>query len=266
MANQKQLTREVIIQTLTIALEPLDYIHAFWEGGAVAYNRIDDWSDIDLYLIADNERINETFLAVESTLKSLSPIKQKYEVPQSPWPGVSQAFYKLEDANDYLAIDLAIMTPDSPEKFLTPQIHGKAFFYFNKNNMVKLPRLDEKAFTKKLQARLENLEARFNMFNNFVQKEINRGNFLEAMGHYIGFTLGTLVEVLRIKYYPTHYEFKLRYIHYELPPKVIRKLENLYFVADSNELQEKYSESSSWFKKLMAEIDMDEMGRLVKTA
>jgi len=254
MTNEKRLTRDKIVQTLIEALKPLGYVHAFYEGGAVAFNRIDEWSDIDLYLVVDDEKVDETFLAVEKALKSLSPIKQKYKTPQLPWPSVLQAFYRLDNASEYLIIDLAVLKLSSPEKFLEPEIHGDVVFYFNKSDKISCPRLDKDAFFKKMHERLETLQARFDMFNNFVQKEINRGNYLEAIDLYHVLTLGTLVEALRIKHNPLHYDFKMRYIHYELPSEITEKLEHLYFVRDSEDLQEKYNEAIKWFHKIMLEV------------
>ncbi len=86
------LSRDEIVTALLNKLKPLHYVHAFWEGGAIAYERSDEYSDIDAYLLVDAEKVQETFDAVEKTLKALSPIKQKYPVLQNPWPGVSQAF------------------------------------------------------------------------------------------------------------------------------------------------------------------------------
>jgi hypothetical protein len=261
--NERELTRSVIIQTLVYALEPLDYVYALYEGGAAAFNRVDEWSDIDLYLIVDDEKVNEAFLAVEKALRSLAPIKQKLDVPQTGWPGVSQAFYRLENTSEYLIIDFAILKLDSPETFLEPHVHGNPIFYFNKSGKVKPPRLDKEALLKKLRERLIRLQARFDMFNNFVQKEINRGNYLEAIDLYHGLTLATLVEALRIKYNPVHYNFKMQYIHYELPSEMIEKLEPLYFVKDEQDLQEKYREAIKWFRRTMLEIDQKEIERLI---
>lgn len=230
--TEKRLTRDKIIRALIEALKPLNYTHALWEGGAVAFNRIDEWSDIDLYLLVDDDKVEKAFLAVEDVLKSLSPVKQKYDVPQTPWPGVSQAFYRLEKTSEYLLIDLAVLKLSSTERFLEPEIHGYAVFHFNKDDKVKLPRLDKDAFVKKLNARMDRLKARFGMFNCFVQKEINRDNAIEALDLYYAITLATLVEVLRMKHSPIHYDFKTRYIYHELPPQVVRKLQELYFVKD----------------------------------
>jgi len=266
MTNLEKLTRNLIIQTLVDVLKPLDYVHAFWEGGAAAFDRIDEWSDIDLYLVVDDTKVDETFLAVEKTLKSLSPIKQKYEVSHPPRSGLFQAFYKLRDTNEYLVIDLAVLTLSSSDKFLEPEIHGSVVFYFNKSDKIKPPRLDKDALVKRLQERLEKLQVRFDMFNNFVQKEINRGNHLEAIDLYHALTLATLVEALRIRYNPVHYDFKMRYIHYELPSESIKKLKHLYFVKGEKDLQEKYREAVKWFKETMSEINQNEIEKLIRAS
>lgn len=254
MKKQKVITRDLIIKTLTDKLKSLSYVYAFWEGGAIAFNRIDQWSDIDLYAAVDDDKINETFRAMEKALKMLSPIKLKLEVPQLPWPGISQAFYKLENASEYLLIDFAVIKLSAPDKLLEPEIHGKVVFYFNKKNRIKIPKLDKEAFNKKLFERLERLKLRFEFFNNFVQKEINRGSYLEALDLYQNLTLGTLVEALRIKHNPFHYNFKMRYVHYELPLETIKKLVQLYFVKDEKDLQEKYCEASKWLNDVLSEI------------
>jgi hypothetical protein len=266
MTKERELTSNTITQALTETLKPLNYVHAFYEAGAIAFDRIDEWSDVDLYLVVDDDKVNQAFQDVEKTLQSLSPSKQKYDVPQTGWPGVFQAFYRLEKASEYLIIDLAILTISCPDKFLEPRIHGNAVFHFNKSDKVKLPLFDREAFAEKLRARRERMQARFDMFNNFVQKEINRGNSLEALDLYNGLTLATLVEALRINHNPFHYDFKMRYVHYELPPDTIKKLERLYFVKDLKDLQRKYREATKWFYEVMSTIDRREMEELVKTS
>ena len=247
------MTRDALIKTLIEALKPLDYVHAFYESGAIAFNRLDEWSDIDLYLVVDDEKVNDAFVAVETALRSVSPIKQKFSIPQLPWPGVSQAFYKLEQASEYLLIDLAVIKLTGPEKFLAPEIHGKAIFYFNKSDRVKAPSVGKEELSKTLQQRLSRLRDRFAMFNIFVQKEMNRGNYLEALVLYHSLTLGSVIDALRIKYSPFHHDFKTRYMQYELPKHVVERIEGLYFVKDGKDLRKKYREATEWFKAIAAE-------------
>ncbi|UCB59679.1 MAG: hypothetical protein JSW72_05980 [Candidatus Bathyarchaeota archaeon] len=264
MTHQKMLTRNVIIQSLVDALQPLGYVYAFWEGGAAAFNRIDDWSDIDLYVVVDSGKINETFSACERAFQKLSVIEQKYEVLHPRSSGLFQAFYRLKEAGEYLIIDLAILTPSSPEKFLEPEIHGEAVFYFSKSNVVQPQQLDRAAFIEQLQMRIEKLQSKFDMFSNFIQKELNRRNHLEAIDLYHNLVLGTLVEALRIKYNPYHSDFKMRYVHYELPPKIIDKLKRLYFVRDEEELREKNHVAVKWFNRLRSETIFKDPSRLIE--
>ena len=266
MSKEKALIREAVVQAVSKALRPLDYVHAFYEGGAAAFGRIDDWSDVDLYIIADEDRVDAIFQVCEDAFASLSGIRQKYDVPQTGWPSVYQAFYRLKNTSEYLIIDLAVLTPNSREKFLEPEIHGNAVFHLNRNNEIKLPHLDTRAFVEKLCARVQRLKERFSMFNVFVQKEINRGNTLEAVDLYHVVTLASLIEALRIKHNPLHYDFKLRYVHYELPEGVVKRLEPLSFVKDMKDLQEKYNEASKWFSETISEISRDEMKRRSRSA
>src|SRR5438309_5669227 len=106
--EQKQLNRDEILSTLQNACEPLDWVHAMWQGGAAAFNRVDEWSDIDLQLNVDDDRIEDAFELVEKTLATLSPVDLKYRIPEPTWHGFSQMFYRLRDASKYLLIDLSI--------------------------------------------------------------------------------------------------------------------------------------------------------------
>ncbi len=264
MTNSKELDRDAIVHALTSALEPLDYIYAFWEGGAIAFNRLDEWSDMDLYVAVDDDKVEETFQAAEKALKSLSPIKQKLDIPQTGWEGISQAFYLLENTSEYVLIDFCVLKLSSPDKLLAPEIHGNNVFYINKKDTIKPPKLDKEAFIKKLNERLDRLQARFAMFNNFVQKEINRHNFLEAIALYHNLTLASLTEVLRIKHHPLHYDFRMRYVHYELPQQTINQLKHLYFVEDEKDLQAKYMQATKRFHQTIREIDRKQIEKQIE--
>ncbi len=250
--KKTKVDRDAILKVLVEALRPLDYVNAFYEGGAIAFNRLDEWSDIDLYAVVDEGKVDDAFAAVEVALRMLSPIKLKYVPQQLPWPGVSQAFYRLEHASEYLLIDLAVIKKGSPEMFLEPQIHGSAVLYFNKSK-IKAPPLSKEMLEEKLQQKLGRLKERFALFNIFVQKEINRGNYLEALLLYHNITLGSVVDVLRIKCSPFHHDFKTRYVKYELPRGITRRLERLYFAKDSDELVKKYREATKWFNEIASE-------------
>jgi len=255
MGKKKRVSREDVVSALSDALSPLSYVHALWEGGAPGYGRLDEWSDIDAYILVDDGKVEQTFRTVERTLGSLSGIEQKYDIGPTSWPGVFQAFYRMENASKYLILDLAVLTTKSEETFLEPEVHGGATFRFNKRGRAKPKALDKDELEAKIQKRLERLKARFEMFGMFVQKEMNRRNWIEAADLYRLVVLDSLTEVLRMKHKPVHYDFKTRYIHYELPAGDAKRLKRLYFVSDEKDLLRKYGSASRWFKSTVAELE-----------
>lgn len=252
MRRRSLLTREQITAQLTTTLLPLRDVRAFWEGGAAAFGRVDRWSDLDLYILTSGRSATLLFSVVESSLRRLSGISKTYEV-SSGWEGVEQKFYRLERASPFLVVDLAILTKRSQEKFLTPEVHGKNIFYIDKDGIErKLPPLPHD-FERQIAARWRRLGERYEMFGNFVDKELRRGNDLEAMEEYRNIAIGTLVELLRIRYLPHHYNFRMRYVHYELPVKTLQRLERLTFVKDAADLANKNARASAWIRALLME-------------
>ena len=67
--NPAPLTRQEIITALVRGLEPLEFVNAMWEGGSAAFNRLDQWSDIDLQFDVADDKVEETFQAVQAVLE-----------------------------------------------------------------------------------------------------------------------------------------------------------------------------------------------------
>jgi hypothetical protein len=245
-----QINRDQILNALRNALEPQDYVLAMWEGGAAAFGRLDNWSDIDLMVAVRDEFVSATFKVIESTLAALSSIDLKYSPPQLPWPGISQTFYRLIDAGPYLLIDAAVLQESAPEKLLTPEIHARAVVYFDKTGIIQAPGIDWPLWQAQMQDRLDKLRVMFIMFQTLTLKELHRGNLLEALSFYQGYTLRPLVEALRIHYQPARYNFYTRYIYYDLPKDVVRRLEELFLLRDGSDLREKHAQAGAWFDQI----------------
>jgi len=260
MAKKARLSRTSIIRALTAELQPLRFVHAFWEAGAAAFDRIDEWSDIDLYIVVDDAAaVVETFLVVEKTLTALSPIRIKHEVSWPPTSGIYQKFYRLSATSEFLL--LAVMTLSAPDKFLVREIHVDAVFLFNKGDTVRVPPLDAEAFVRGLLERRRRLTERIELFGPFVPKEIHRGNWLEALDFYRGIVLQSLVEAISMHYVPFHHDFRMRYVYRELPSEVLRRLERLAFVKDPDEFAAKDEEALAWFREAIDAVDERQVRR-----
>lgn len=251
--DQQPIQPEQIARAVREALEPLAYVQAMWQAGAVAFHRLDRFSDLDLMIVVDDDRVEETFHVIEAALGTISPIARSFRTPQPTWHGHDQAFYMLEKASPYLLVDAAVMKLSSPNKFLQPEVHGEPRVYFDKCGVVAYPEFDWDAHTQMLDARVETLKALFELFQPFIIKELERGQRLEALAYYHGLTLRPLVELLRIRHAPARYNFQSRYIYYDLPRSAVDRLERLYFPRDPFELRQLHQEAGEWFRDLLSE-------------
>ncbi|WP_017316523.1 nucleotidyltransferase domain-containing protein [Mastigocladopsis repens] len=50
--------REKVLQTIITALQPQDFVLAFWQGGSAAHGYTDEWSDIDIEVIVEDNFVN----------------------------------------------------------------------------------------------------------------------------------------------------------------------------------------------------------------
>jgi hypothetical protein len=252
------LTREDILSALAVALKPIDEVYALWEAGAVAFNRIDQWSDIDLMVDVQDGFVANTWQVIEDVLQRLSSIELRYELPQPAWHGHTQVFYRLKDASPFLFVDAVVMQHSNPNKFLEVEQHGQPNVLFDKMGVTQPPLFDPQALHARLYKQLQGMKMTFELFQVETTKELNRGNTIEAISFYYASTLRPLVELLRIRYMqvPARHKFYTRYIQYDLPEEVVDRLEALFFVCDAIDLQDKHDQAGDWFRQVMRELEL----------
>lgn len=255
MAKKALLDRRALVGAITRALEPLPAAHALWEAGAASFDRIDRWSDIDLNVEADDDAAEAVFETVESALVALAPIEVRFRVPYPLDHNYQQAFYRLKGTSKFLLIDFAVFRHSPCDKFLEPEVHGPARFLFRKPSAAEIPHLDPATHVEQIRRRVERIKMRRTLFGPFVEKEIGRRNWIEAVSNYQRVVLDSLLEVLRMKHQPERFGFGFRYVHYELPPGVLRRLEPLYFVRDRRDLGLKCRTADRWLARALASID-----------
>ena len=261
--NAAGIERNKLIEGLVKTLKPLSYVYAVWEGGAVSWKRVDEWSDIDMYVVCDDERVEDTFDVIERTVGSFSEIDVKFRMPEPAWHGASQVFLRLKNASPFLFLDIAVMKKSSKEKFLQYKIHGKPFVHFDKIGLVRDAPVDPERYFEQIKDRLEAMKKTFDLFQVLVLKEINRGNDIEALSYYMSYVFRPLVEVLRIKYCPWHCKFFTTYIYHEMPAEIVQRLHHLYFVSDVGALGKCREEAETWFWQTIESIDPEDLKRKI---
>jgi hypothetical protein len=235
-------------------------VYALWEAGAAAFNRIDQWSDIDLMVDVQDDYVDKTWQVIEDVLQRLSPIELRYELPQPAWHGHTQVFYRLKDASPFLFVDAVVIQHSNPNKFLEVEQHGQPQVLFDKIGVAQPPSFDPHALHSKLDKQLQQMKITFELFQVETTKELNRGNDIEAISFYYASTLRPMVELLRIRYMqvPARHKFYTRYIQYDLPKEVVDKLGELFFVRDAADLTVKHRRVGEWFRQVMHELETGE--------
>jgi len=263
---KRTLGRKKVIDAMVAEFERIDRSLAFWEAGAASFDRVDEWSDMDLYLVVDDDAVEDAFRSLDGVIEGLGGASTSFRLPEPTWHGHSQAFYQLRRASPYLYVDIVIMKRSAKDKFLQFAIHERPRVHFDKVGIVRDDPIDVDAFVERVEKRVRLLKATFGLFQTDTLKEINRGNYVEAFMYYVGGTYRPLLEALRMKYTPLHFNFGGRYAHYELPPEVVKRLKGFLYVKDMRELRRRHSEAGRWFSETIDSIDFNEMRELVRAS
>ncbi len=251
------LTREAIIDAIQAALEAEPDILALWEAGSAAFDRVDPYSDIDLMVLAADGRERAALATLEAAIGRLAPIQDQFELPPPTWHGHLQKFIRLENTSEFLIIDVVIMAASRSNRFLYAGRHGEARFLFDRANVAASLEPDEaaKGEPEDVHRRLDALSGQMRLLGNFVRKELLRGRPLDALAFYQGLMLRPLIELLRIRHDPRRRDFGGRYLHSDLPPAVVERVQRLSFVSSAADLEEKERSARERFWQLMGALE-----------
>lgn len=249
------LDRALLLNTVRSALACLPWVDALWEGGSAAFDRDDQWSDLDLQAAVDDAQVAPTFAAVEAALHDVATINLTYVVPEPAWHGHSQRFYRFAEAPPWLLLDFCVMRRSNPNKLIEPELHGTARVLIDRTGLFRdPPKIDRAGLETKLQAKLAQLAVRFEMFQTLVTKEVWRDHPLDAAYFYQSLTLAPLIALLRLKHDPIRHDWSARYLHHLLPPADAARLTRLTYLADTAEIPAKQTEAVAWFRQLAGEL------------
>lgn len=247
-------TRDKIVNALIKLYEPIENVYAVWENGSIAFNRIDDYSDIDLAVECEKEIIPSLIEKTEKVLEEIIGVDYKYVIKNNFFAGMEQVFYRFKNTSPFLLLDIGFLRHNEPkESFIQPEIHGEVKVHFDKIGITETKGLEKGEWDKKMAERVKALAERYEIFKIMPLKEIPRDNYVDSYAFYFSFYLNTLVELLRIKHKPFRYNFGLRYLKFDLPENEYKELEPLVFVKDENDLKEKISIAGNKIENLLAE-------------
>jgi hypothetical protein len=252
------LKRQQIIDAVVAELEPLPWAQAAWLGGSDASGRTDDWSDIDLMLVVDDDRKEDAFVALRTALARLSPVAYSWRLPEPTWHGHAQEFLQLRDADPCHFIDVVVLLGSHGDRLLEPERHGEALVLFDRAAIVTPAPFDRAAHAAKMARRLAELRQTFFLFQNLTTKAVRREDVPDAVQCFQAFTIRPLVELLRMRHCPDRYDFGLRYLDRDLPAELGAEIRLLVLPRTLTELEAFRERAETIFRSEILALDTGE--------
>lgn len=207
------MTKTEIIKKLRPFLEINQDIVAAWEGGSNATGNEDMYSDLDLMIVTQNESKEKVYHLMVDYLQSEFGVERQYRVKEPTWHGFSQGFFKLKNTPEYFYIDMAVMTKDTDDKFISEQRHGKANIWFDKENVLDTKPLASDVIKQKVDTMTKRATDIDFLFIIETKKQIYRQNFTEAFTAMYRFLQSSASVMFNLEHRPYQVDFGLRYAY-----------------------------------------------------
>ncbi len=228
-------------------LKPWVYAHpsiiAAWEGGSAATDRMDEYSDLDLSIIAIDDQIEVIFSDLESFLKKHFTILRKYRIPEPAWHGVSQCFYQIDQVMPFIYLDIAVIKESHQDKLMEQDRHGIAHVWFEKKPMYNPEPSSPKVIIDRGKKLYQSVTQTDFLIVTEIQKGIARGSFIDVFPTYFSFISRHIAVMMNLKYRPERADFGLRYGRIDYDDHDVILIEQAMKVSSMNEL-------TIYFKKI----------------
>jgi ribosomal protein S18 acetylase RimI-like enzyme/predicted nucleotidyltransferase len=249
-----RVDRETIVDALREALEACPFVLAAWLGGSDATGRTDEWSDIDLMVLVDDDRVEDAFRVVHEALEALSPVAHRLRLPSDDVP-YAQEFIRLRDADEAHFVDSVVLPRSAEDRFLEEERHGTPDVLFDRTGEVRPVPLDRARHARRLADRLAVLRERFPLFQTQVRRAVRRGRIAAAASAYAGLTLAPLVEILRMRHCPDRFDFGARYLDRDLPDDARAALEAIALPGSLAEVEACLDRARALYEEALPQLD-----------
>jgi hypothetical protein len=246
--------RKNIFRIVQDNIEPIPEVIAAWEGGAAANGTLDQYSDIDLSVLAKTP-LRSVLNTIETALETIG-IDYGWQAKSSFFgDGMIEKVIVLKDSPKFFSVDVHIFDladTNLLKEFMEIERHGEPRVLFDKKNLIKTGHTDPEVLFRKHQERVEQLAQGFPIFKTLALKAIERGHEVDALGFYQNALVRPLIEVLGMIYRPFKSDFGMRYINSSFPPKFQKLIKNLNYVSSFEDLPTKILEAEDAFQRAVS--------------
>ncbi|MCD6329636.1 MAG: nucleotidyltransferase domain-containing protein [Candidatus Cloacimonetes bacterium] len=229
--------KKLLSEKLKKFWESDEKVYTAWEGGSFATGFDDDYSDLDIALICDDDHVEGLFEKTEKFLEDTYGIKEKLRMPEPSWHGHSQTFYLLKDSPQFFYIDLLIEKLSAGNRFMESNRHGNSVVWFDKKGLMDGTPMPDEDFKKKIVPKLEYFKKSFFITKIELEKQVLRGRDVDALDGYYKLILGRLAFLLNVKNRPAKHDFGLLYSYRDWPREYHEFVQKLLYVKDFKDLK-----------------------------
>lgn len=229
-------TRDQSVALIKEFVVSLDKVMTAWEGGSTATGYLDEFSDLDLYLVTKPEDKEDVLTQIVSFLQDTFEEENMFRIPEPAWHGFSQVFFNPKKTPELFYIDFVVIGEDIEDKLTESNRHGNPQIWKEEYKIDTTPRSDEK-----INQIADSIKQRISVTSFLtiieMKKALNRENFSEAFPAYMGFISRVLVPLLNIKHRPEKADFGMRYMYRDYPEQDHSLIENALKVSTMEEMR-----------------------------
>lgn len=245
---------EAVSAELKWFLSGLEPVIAAWVGGSAATGYLDEYSDLDLAVVCEDDSVESVISQMEAFLEERFGVVAKFRIPEPTWHGFSQIFYQLAHTPEFYYLDAAFIRQSVPDKFTASDRHGNAVIWFQKE-----PVFDPSPTPPgQVQARARQFyrmaQEQVFILKIEVGKALARGRFSEAFSFHFQFVTRILGVMMNLKYRPSRMDFGIRYPYRDYSPEDVALLEELLKVTSLGEIRLRHAQALDRYRELAREL------------
>lgn len=212
-----------ILETLKSRLYKKDSVHAFWLEGSLADKDSDEYSDLDIWLSVDDDKIRSIHKEIEQILETINPIDFRFVL--KPTGELGHNVYHLRGMSEFLTID--INTQKLSRAIMLTEDIDLYEIIFDKSNIVRTKSRVQIEFNKATE--LVELMKFIDYTALSVRKNDKRGKKMEAREYYRNILVHVLEYLRKKNGIHEKVDFGFKHTYKDIPEDEANKLEDFYF-------------------------------------
>ncbi len=236
--NKNDMMNLAIADELKELLEANPNTHAMWIAGSIAEGFADELSDVDLWVDIKAGKDKELFDLIEKFLESKGELDVK--LGRSLEPPFTHRVYHLAGTNPYHFIEFTLHTHS--DQYDPTEGSRKLKVLFDKDGTTETRSPDSEKSDEEIQDRKQSLIDKIEVGYISVEKEIIRGQFMDAMHNYEFWLITPVIELARIKHSPLKTSYGLKHGSRDLPEETTDEIQSLYTIKSLDDFRNKIEE------------------------